>query len=72
MLGIKNGFISLEFRTKEEVFADKYISEQAKVSLEENEMKELSTLTIDDERKDDTSTELQPFPQQQESDERLL
>jgi len=69
MFSTKSNFINLEFRTKEEIFADKYISEQAKVCLVENEMKELSNLTIDDERKDDTSTELQPFPQQQESDE---
>jgi len=69
MFGTKSNFINLEFRTIQEVLADKYISEQAKVCLEENEMKELSNLTIDDERKDDTSAELQPFPQQQESDE---
>ena len=69
MFSTKSNYINIEFRTREEVFADKYISEQAKVSLEENEMKELSTLTIDDERKDDTSTELQHIPKQQESDE---
>jgi len=69
MFSTKSNYINIEFRTREEVFADKYISEQAKVSLEENEMKELSTLTIDDERQDDTTQFLQPFPQQQESDE---
>jgi len=68
MFSTKSNFINLEFRTKEEIFADKYISEQAKVCLEENEMKELSNLTIDDERKD-TAAVLQPLPQQQEPDE---
>ena len=68
MFSTKSNFINIDFRTREEVFADKYISEQAKLSLEENEMKEFSTLNIDDERKD-TAAVLQPLPQQQEPDE---
>ena len=68
MFSTKSNFINIEFRTREQIFADKYISEQAKVCLEENEMKELSNLTIDDERKD-TAAVLQPLPQQQEPDE---
>jgi len=75
MLGIKNGFINLEFRTIEEVLSDKYISKEAKFATsikhqlqKSPEVEELSNLTIDDERKD-TSTELQHIPQQQESDE---
>ena len=68
MFSTKSNFINIDFRTREEIFADKYISEQAKLSLEENEMKEFSTLNIDDERKD-TAAVLQPLPQQQEPDE---
>jgi hypothetical protein len=76
MFGTKNTFINLDFRTIDEVLADKYISKEAKYATsvkyqlhKSPEVEELSTLTIEDDERKDTATLLQPIPEQQKSDD---
>jgi hypothetical protein len=76
MFGTKNTFINLDFRTIDEVLADKYISKEAKYATsvkyqlhKSPEVEELSTLTIEDDERKDTVTLLQPIPEQQKSDD---
>lgn len=72
MFGTKNTFINLDFRTVDEVLADKYISKEAKYATsvkyqlqKSPEVEDFSTLIIEEDEREDTAPVLQHIPEQQ-------
>jgi hypothetical protein len=72
MFGTKNTFINLDFRTIDEVLADKYISKEAKdatsIKFVRSALEDFSTLIIEDDERKDNAQLIQPIPEQQKSD----
>lgn len=73
MFGTKNTFINLEFRTIDEVLADKNISKEAKeatsIKFVRSALEDFSTRIIEDDERKDNVALLQPIPEQQKSDD---
>lgn len=73
MFGTKNTFINLDFRTIDEVLADKYISKEAKdaasIKFVRSALEDFSVRIIEDDERKDNAALLQPIPQQQKSDD---